>query len=77
MLVRCSALETGVGAAAREGRRVAELLFDAQKLIDTASRVSVSVPIWFTLTSSEFATPASMPRCRRSGFVTNRSSPTS
>src|SRR3989442_4009784 len=38
---------------------------------------SVSVPIWFTLTRMEFATPSSIPRWRRSTFVTNRSSPTS
>ena len=41
------------------------------------SRVSVTVPIWFSLTRIEFATPASMPRCKRAGFVQNRSSPTS
>ena len=43
----------------------------------TASIVSVSVPIWFTLTRIELATPRSMPCCSRSGFVTKRSSPTS
>ena len=43
----------------------------------TVSSVSVSVPIWFTLTRIELATPASMPRSRRSTLVTKRSSPTS
>src|ERR1700733_7379891 len=42
----------------------------------TASSVSVIEPIWFTLTSSEFAARSVMPRRRRSGLVTNRSSPT-
>ena len=37
----------------------------------TASIVSVSVPIWFTLTRIELAVPRSMPCCRRTGFVTN------
>ncbi len=39
--------------------------------------VSVSVPIWFTLTRMELAHPSSIPRCSRSTLVTNRSSPTS
>lgn len=43
----------------------------------TASRVSVSEPIWLTLTSRALAEFSSMPRARRSGLVTNRSSPTS
>ena len=43
----------------------------------TASRVSVRVPIWLTLTRIELATPASMPRASRSTLVTKRSSPTS
>ena len=43
----------------------------------TASSVSVSVPIWLTLTRIELATPAPMPRSRRSVLVTKRSSPTS
>ena len=42
-----------------------------------ASSVSVSVPIWLTLMRIELPTPVSMPRLRRSVFVTNRSSPTS
>ena len=36
-----------------------------------ASIVSASVPIWFTLIRIEFAMPLSMPRFRRSTFVTN------
>ena len=44
---------------------------------ETASRVSVSVPIWLTFTRMALATPASMPRSRRSTLVTNKSSPTS
>ncbi|CPU65606.1 Uncharacterised protein [Mycobacteroides abscessus] len=42
----------------------------------TASSVSVSVPIWLSFTRSEFAALSSMPFARRSGLVTNRSSPT-
>src|SRR6185436_5636220 len=42
----------------------------------TASRVSVTEPIWFSLTSSEFAERSAMPRRSRSELVTNRSSPT-
>ena len=42
-----------------------------------AASVSVSVPIWLTLTRIELATPESIPRFNRSVFVTNRSSPTS
>ena len=42
----------------------------------TASRVSDSVPIWLTFTSSAFAAPRVMPSSSRSGLVTNRSSPT-
>jgi hypothetical protein len=42
----------------------------------TASSVSVRVPIWLSLTSREFAALSSMPLARRSGLVTNRSSPT-
>lgn len=49
----------------------------ARWAISTASRVSVRVPIWLTLTSSALAVPVSMPRARRSGLVTKRSSPTS
>ena len=36
-----------------------------------ASSVSVSVPIWLTLTRIELATPSSMPRFSRDVFVTN------
>ena len=42
-----------------------------------ASIVSVRVPIWLTLIRMLLAIPSSMPRCRRSVLVTNRSSPTS
>jgi pyruvate kinase len=35
------------------------------------------VPIWLTFTRIEFPTPRSIPSCRRCGFVTKRSSPTS
>src|SRR5262249_4500305 len=41
------------------------------------SSVSVSVPIWFTFTRIALPTCSSIPRCSRSGFVTNTSSPTS
>ena len=37
----------------------------------TVSSVSDSVPTWLTFTRIEFATPASMPRARRSALVTN------
>src|SRR5207253_10326958 len=42
-----------------------------------ASNVSLTVPIWFTLIRIELATCLSIPSCRRSTFVTNKSSPTS
>jgi hypothetical protein len=42
----------------------------------TASSVSVSEPIWLTLTSTELAAFSAMPRTIRSGLVTKRSSPT-
>ena len=42
----------------------------------TASRVSVSEPIWLTLTSRALAAFSAMPRCSRVTLVTNRSSPT-
>ena len=42
----------------------------------TAFSVSVIVPIWLTLTSSEFAACSVIPRRRRSGLVTKMSSPT-
>src|SRR5699024_10813821 len=41
-----------------------------------ASRVSLRVPIWLTFTSRELSDFSSIPRARRSGLVTNRSSPT-
>src|SRR6266581_3829816 len=41
------------------------------------SSVSVSVPIWLTLTRMLLATPISMPRRRRTTLVTKISSPTS
>ena len=63
----------GLARAVRHHGRVAGLAARSR----IASSVSDSVPIWFTLTRIAFATPASMPRRRRSGFVTNRSSPTS
>ena len=43
----------------------------------SSSSVSVRVPIWFSLMRIALAIPSSMPRARRSGFVTKRSSPTS
>ncbi len=43
----------------------------------TVSRVSVSVPIWFSLTRMALATPSRIPRSRISAFVTKMSSPTS
>ena len=43
----------------------------------TASKVSVSVPIWLTFTSRLLADFSAMPRRIRSGFVTKMSSPTS
>src|SRR6185369_12135972 len=42
----------------------------------TASNVSDRVPIWLTFTSSALAAPLVIPSSRRSGLVTNRSSPT-
>ena len=42
----------------------------------TALIVSVSEPIWFTLTKIEFATSFSIPILKRAGLVTNKSSPT-
>ncbi len=42
----------------------------------TVSIVSVNEPIWFTLTKTAFATPFSIPSCKRFTFVTNKSSPT-
>ena len=45
--------------------------------ISTDSSVSVSVPIWLTLTSTLLAALFAMPSLMRSVLVTNRSSPTS
>ena len=42
----------------------------------TASNVSDNVPIWFTFTNNAFAAPRVIPSSIRSGFVTNKSSPT-
>ena len=63
----------GLARAVRHDRRVAGLPRHAR----SPSSVSVSVPIWLTLTRIELATPESIPRRRRSVLVTNRSSPTS
>src|SRR6185436_13675303 len=51
--------------------------YRASRAILTASRVSVTVPIWFSLTRSALPTPSAMPFLRISGFVTKTSSPTS
>ena len=45
--------------------------------ISMVSRVSVTVPIWFSLMRMELATPSAMPSARMEGLVTNTSSPTS
>ena len=42
-----------------------------------ACRVSVKVPIWLGLMRMAFPAPWSMPCCKRSKLVTNKSSPTS
>ena len=42
----------------------------------TASNVSLTVPIWLTLTSRALADFSAMPRRSRSGLVTKMSSPT-
>jgi len=52
-------------------------VYAARVAMPTVSSVSVRVPIWLTLMRMELATAASIPRCSRSTFVTNRSSPTS
>src|SRR4029079_1799076 len=49
----------------------------APRAMSIAPIVSVSVPIWFSLISTALAARSSMPRRMNSGFVTNRSSPTS
>src|SRR5581483_8673556 len=51
-------------------------VYPAPAAIAIASRVSVRLPIWFTLIRIEFAMPSSIPRFSRSVLVTNRSSPT-
>ena len=63
----------GLAGAVRDDGGVAGVAAPAA----IASSVSVSVPIWLTFTRIELPTPSSMPRRRRSGFVTKRSSPTS
>src|SRR5690349_17379322 len=52
-------------------------VYPAAAAIAIASRVSVRVPIWFTLMRIELAIPSSMPRFSRAVLVTNKSSPTS
>jgi len=44
--------------------------------VTEALPVSVTVPIWLSLTSRELAAPSLMPLARRAGLVTSRSSPT-
>ena len=51
--------------------------FPAFVAMAMASSVSLTVPIWFSFTSSALATPSLMPRARISGLVTKTSSPTS
>ncbi|MPN19463.1 hypothetical protein SDC9_166832 [bioreactor metagenome] len=51
-------------------------MYPALLAISIASKVSVIVPIWLTLTNIEFATPASIPLSNLSVLVTNKSSPT-
>ena len=48
----------------------------ARWAISMASRVSVRVPIWFTLIRMLLVQPSAMPRDRRSVLVTKKSSPT-
>ena len=62
----------GLAGAVRGDRRVAGGPRSA-----IACSVSVTVPIWLTLTSSELAMPLAMPSLRITGLVTNTSSPTS
>ena len=49
----------------------------ARWAISTASTVSVSVPIWLSLTRMLFAARSRIARSSRRVFVTSRSSPTS
>ena len=51
--------------------------YDAPLASATVSSVSVSVPIWLSLTRMALATPSRMPRSRISALVTKMSSPTS
>ena len=50
--------------------------YEAPRACSMTSRVSVSVPIWLTLTRMAVPMPSLIPRPRRSGFVTKMSSPT-
>ncbi len=52
-------------------------VYPLRRASSMASSVSEIVPIWFTFTRMEFATPSLMPRCSIFVLVTNRSSPTS
>ena len=63
----------GLARAVRDDRGVAGVARPSR----IASSVSVTVPIWFSFTSSALPTPSAMPRFRISGLVTNTSSPTS
>ena len=49
----------------------------ARRAISIAAIVSVTVPIWLSLMSTEFAARSAMPRAMKAGLVTRRSSPTS
>src|SRR3990172_8218085 len=49
----------------------------ASRAISIAASVSERVPIWLSLMRMALAAPSSMPRARRSGLVTKRSSTTS
>ena len=53
------------------------VVYPAFFAISMASKLSVSVPIWFTLTRIELATPSLIPLLSLLVFVTKRSSPTS
>ena len=77
---------TGATATARSAMKVSSVsperceMMVVQPLrwaISTDSSVSVSVPIWFTLTSTLLAAPLAIPVLIRSVLVTKRSSPTS
>ena len=49
----------------------------ARLAISIAAKVSLNVPIWLILISTEFATPLAMPSLMILVLVTNKSSPTS